>query len=72
MKQFIGGTVKIYVGLLTISGEVLNKLKSKGFLASSLSTYNFSTLLHNLIQYLTELVEGLVNRPSYSIIMEFV
>ena len=25
------------------SGEILNKLKSRGFLASSLSTYDFST-----------------------------
>ena len=34
--------------------EVLNKLKSRGFCASSLSTYDFSTLyttlLHNLIK----------------------
>ena len=44
------------------SGEILNKLKSKGFLASSLSTYDFSTLYttlpHNLIkEKLTELIE---------------
>ena len=26
------------------SGEILNKLKSRGFLASGLSTYDFSTL----------------------------
>ena len=36
------------------SGEILNKLKSRGFLASGLSTYDFSTLLttlpHNLIK----------------------
>ena len=36
------------------SGEILNKLKSRGFLASSLSTYDFSTLYttlpHNLIK----------------------
>ena len=36
------------------SGEVLNKLKSRGFRATSLSTYDFSTLyttlLHNLIK----------------------
>ena len=36
------------------SGEVLNKLKSTGFRATSLSTYNFSTLYttlpHNLIK----------------------
>ena len=35
------------------SGEILNKLKSRGFLASSSSTYDFSTLYttlpHNLI-----------------------
>ena len=35
------------------SGEVLNKLKSRGFRATSLSTYDFSTyttLPHNLIK----------------------
>ena len=36
------------------SGEVLNKLKSRGFRATSLSTYDFSTLYttlpHNLIR----------------------
>ena len=36
------------------TGEILNKLKSKGFLASSVSTYDFSTLHttlpHNLIK----------------------
>ena len=36
------------------SGEILNKLKSRGFLASGLSTYYFSTLYttlpHNLIK----------------------
>ena len=36
------------------SGEVLNKLKSRGFRATSLSTYDFSTLFttlpHNLIK----------------------
>ena len=36
------------------SGEILNKLKPRGFLASSLSTYDFSTLYttlpHNLIK----------------------
>ena len=48
------------------SGEILNAFKSKGFLASSLSTYDFSTLYtalpHNLIkEKLTELMEqGLI------------
>ena len=36
------------------SGEILDKLKSKGFLASSVSTYDFSTIYtklpHNLIK----------------------
>ena len=36
------------------SGEILNKLKSRGFKASGLSTYDFSTLYttlpHNLIK----------------------
>ena len=35
-------------------GDILNKLRSKGFLVSCLSTYDFSTLyttvLHNLIK----------------------
>ena len=51
------------------SGEILNKLKSKGFLASGLSTYDFSllytTLPHNLIkEKLTELIELAVNREG--------
>ena len=52
-------------------GEILNiiKLTSKGFLASSLSTYNFSTLYitlpHNLIkEKLTELIEQTFNREG--------
>ena len=52
------GMVKIYFGLLKIEvrfiGEILNDLKSKGFLASSLSKYDFSTLYttlpHNIIK----------------------
>ena len=43
------------------SGEILNKFKSRGFLASCLSTYDFSTLYtlpHNLIkEKLKELIE---------------
>ena len=39
------------------SGEILSKLKSRGFLASSLSTL-YTTLPHNLIkEKLTELIE---------------
>ena len=49
------------------SGEILNKSKSRSFLASCLSTYDFSTLYttlpHNLIKgKLTELIEQIFNR----------
>ena len=47
------------------SGEVLNKLKSRGFRATSLSTYDFSTLYttlpHNLIKELSGLLKGKVH-----------
>ena len=51
------------------SGEILNKLKSRGFLASGLSTYDFSTLYttlpHNLTkEKLTELIEQTFNREG--------
>ena len=51
------------------SGEILNKLFSRGFLASGLSTYDFSTLYttlpHNLIkEKLTELIEQTFNREG--------
>ena len=51
------------------SGKILNKLKSRGFLASGLSTYDFSTLFttlpHNLLkEKLTELIEETFNREG--------
>ena len=51
------------------SGEVLNKLKSRGFRATSLSTYDFSTLyttlLHNLIKgKLINLIEWTFKREG--------
>ena len=54
------------------SGEILNKLKSRGFLASSLSAYDFSTLYtslpHNLIkEKLTKLIEQTFNREGHII-----
>ena len=54
------------------SGEILNKLKSSGFLASGLSTYEFSalytTLPHNLTkEKLTELIEQTFNREDHFI-----
>ena len=61
--------VKIYFCLLKNSGEILHKLKSRGFLASGLSTCDFSTLYtilpHNLIkEKLTELIEQTLNREG--------
>ena len=49
--------------------EILNKLKSRGFLAFGLSTYDFSILYtilpHNLIkEKLTELIEQTFNREG--------
>ena len=51
------------------SDEILNKLKSRGFLASSMSTYDFpttdTTLPHNLIkEKLTELIEQALYREG--------
>ena len=51
------------------SGEVLNKLKSRGFRATSLSTYDFSTLYttlpHNLIkEKLINLIERTFKREG--------
>ena len=42
MRQCLKGQGKI------CSGEVLSKLKSRGFRATSLSTYDFSTLYNTL------------------------
>ena len=51
------------------TGEILYKLKSIGFLASSVSTYDFSTLFttlpHNPSKYkLTELIEQTFKRKG--------
>ena len=59
---------KIFLSIKN-SGENLNKLKSRGFLASGLSTYDFSTfyttLPHNLIkEKQTELIEHTFNREG--------
>ena len=54
------------------SGEVLNKLKSRGFRATSLSTYDFSTLYttlpHNLIkEKLINLIEWTFKRGRFTL-----
>ena len=51
------------------SGKILNKLKSRGFLASVFFTHDFSTLYttlpHNQIkEKLTELIEQTLNREG--------
>ena len=55
------------------SGEVLNKLKSRGFRATSLSTYDFSTLYttlpHNLIkEKLINLIEWILKGKVHLIL----
>ena len=61
VKQLMRGMVKRIFWSIKNSDEILYKLNSKGFLASSLSTYYFSTLYttlsHNLInETQTELI----------------
>ena len=61
-------TVLLFWSILT-SGEIHDKSKSRGFLASSLSTYDFPTLYttlpHNLIkEKLTKLIELTFNREG--------
>ena len=68
-QQFMKEMVKFYFGLLKIQVKFLIELKSRGFLASGLSTYDFSTLyttlLYNLIkEKLTELIEQTFNREG--------
>ena len=47
VKKSMKGPVKIFLGQLKIHVSI-NKLKSRGFRASSLSTYDFSTLYTTL------------------------
>ena len=68
-QQFMKEMVKKIFWSIKNSWEILNKLKSRGFLASGLSTYDFSTLYttlpHNLIkEKLTELIEQTFNKEG--------
>ena len=63
---------KILFWSIKNSGEILNKLKSRGFLAFGLSTNDFSTLYstlpHNLTkEKLIELIEQTFNRETHFI-----
>ena len=62
VKRFMRDPVKPYFWSIKNSGENLDKLKARDFNATSLSTYDFSTLYttlpHNLIKdKLIELIE---------------
>ena len=71
-KHVITHCEKVYENMfwsIKNSGEVLNKLKSRGFRATSLSTHDFSTLyttlLHNLIkEKLINLIEWTLKREG--------
>ena len=69
VKKFMKGPVKIFFWSIKNSCEVLNKLKSRGFRASSVSTYDFSTLYitlpHNFIKdKLVDLIERTFQREG--------
>ena len=48
VKRYITDPVKTYFGLIKKSGEIFDKLKTRDFDATSLSTYDFSTLYTTL------------------------
>ena len=68
-QQIMKEIVKKLFWFIKNSGEILNKLKSRCFLAYGLSTYYFSTfyttLPHNLIkEKLIELIDQTFNREG--------
>ena len=69
VKKSMKGPVKNLLWSIKNSCDVLNELKSRGFRASSLSTYDFSTLYttlsHNLIKdKLVDLIERTFQREG--------
>ena len=69
VKKSIEGPVKTFFWSIKNSCEVFNKLKSRGFRASSLSPYDFSTLYttlpYNLIKdILVDLIERTFQRKD--------
>ena len=69
MKKLMKGKEKTIFWSIKNSTEILNKLKTKGFQASTISTYDFSTLYttlpHNLIRnQLVDLIENTFRREE--------
>ena len=69
VKRYMRDPVKTYFGLLKNSDKILDKLKARDFNATSLSTYDFSTLYttlpHNLItDKLNDLIERTFQREG--------
>ena len=69
VRKSLKGPEKNLVCSIKNSCEVINMLKSRGFRAASLSTYDFSTLyttlLHNLIKdKLVDFIERIVQREG--------
>ena len=63
VKRYMRDPVKLYFGLIKNSGEIFDKLKASNFNATSLPTYDFSTLYTTLPRNLTkdkriDLIEG--------------
>ena len=71
VKKSMKGPIKIFFGQSKIHVRLfINKLKSRGFRAASLSTYDFSTLYttlpHSLIKdKLVDLIERIFQRECF-------
>ena len=70
VKKAMKGLVEIFFWSIKNSCEVINKLKSRGFRAACLSTYDFSTLYttlpHNLIKdKLVDLIERIFQSEGF-------
>ena len=52
VKRYMRDLVKIFFGLFKIQVKILDNLKARDFNATSLSTYDFSTLNTTLPHYL--------------------
>ena len=67
VKRYMRDPVKTYFGLLKNLGEILDKLKARDFNATSLSTYDFSTLYTTLPHDLNkDKLIDLIERTSQS------